>query len=140
MPNHYCFEENFKLLKRSKTIYFFLTESKIFEFGTLWIVWIFWADVSKASFGLYQISLNRWQQLSILFRQKNYILTKTAIRKVYPRTFLGKSQKFSKKAKNAKPKMNFWYRSCQKSVSVKIKTKHWSGKSEIFENLSIKTS
>ena len=32
---------------------------------------------------------------------------KTAIRKVYPRTFLGKSQKCPKKAKNAKPKMNF---------------------------------
>ena len=72
MPNHYCFEENFKLLKRSKTIYFLLTELNFFEFGTSWMVWIFWAHVSKAFSGLYQIPLTRWQHNSFL-KAENFL-------------------------------------------------------------------
>ena len=66
VPIHYWFEENFKLLKRLKTIHFLLTEWNFFEFGTSWMVWVFWAHVSKAFFGLYQILLNRWQHNSFL--------------------------------------------------------------------------
>ena len=36
------------------------------------MVWIFWAHVSKASFGLYQIPLNRWQHNSFL-KAKNFL-------------------------------------------------------------------
>ena len=67
VPNHYCFEENFKLLKRSKTIHFLLIESNFFEFGTSWMVWIFWAHVSKAFKCHYQILVNRCQQLPFWF-------------------------------------------------------------------------
>ena len=50
-------------------------ESESLEFGTFLIVWVFWSLLKEAFFGLYQISLNRWQQVFFLKIENSLLIS-----------------------------------------------------------------